>query len=76
MSQNPQARSRVPAAAAAAVAPPPPSASGPGAETVAPAVAMPAPAAGGVRPAYANSAGAPAKARVGTWVRGLSLIHI
>ena len=70
MSQNPQARSRGPAAAAAAVAPPPPSASGPGAETVAPAVAMPAPAAGGVRPAYANSAGAPAKARVGTWVRG------
>ena len=70
MSQNPQARSRGPAAAAAAVAPPPPSASGPGAETVAPAVAMPAPAAGGVRPAYANSAGAPAKPRVGTWVRG------
>lgn len=70
MSQNPQARSRGPAAAAAAVAPPPPSASGPGAETGAPAVAMPAPAAGGVRPAYANSAGAPAKPRVGTWVRG------
>ncbi len=78
MTQKPPARPRAAAAAAAAATAAPAPTAPPGAATVAapsttPAaasVAMPSPTAGGARAAYPGAAGAPAKPRVGTWVRG------